>query len=506
TVKGFGELRIHSRFIKQVVCNGSLLPFRMDGSYVVIRQPTGIAVSVATSHDSLVFAGYRDTVTINVWTAPDTATAVTASLTLTPDWKEHVTSQLTWWGGVVNLVASNKRPVTRTVWPVEYSMDMRWIDGLTSGFYRVDPGAQRGLSIPLLVPGTVPPVLYDVTVQVGDLSARKRIRVMDPVTAEIMMPNRRDQEFLVRLTNNRQRPTEVTATLLPDPTWTIMIADSFTVQLAPAETREIVVPVRFSGYSVSNQRYPVRLRLRSMMFVKEIIRDFSVVVAHRAVAPPALDGSWRGWVWKQPLTIDSSNQVCRLLLGNQPWNGAGDLSAKASVMYDDSFLYVGTEVLDDSLVTHWNFPVMSYPWDTDCMEVVLDTRSNAAQGYDPPTPGLYRHLSMAEHRRTEFSAALWQGGGAGGPTLPKPLLVEGAETSYRRTREGYALICRFPLSGLHGLVPVPGMKIGFDLALSDNDGSTYRKNQHIWAGYTQNQSWWDMGTIGALIFGPVVDQ
>ena len=43
--------------------------------------------------------------------------------------------------------------------------------------------------------------------------------------------------------------------------------------------------------------------------------------------------------------------------------------------------------------------------------------------------------------------------------------------------------------------------MGFDVAFSDNDGTTYRKNQHIWAGYGQNQSWWDMETIGILIFG-----
>jgi len=40
------------------------------------------------------------------------------------------------------------------------------------------------------------------------------------------------------------------------------------------------------------------------------------------------------------------------------------------------------------------------------------------------------------------------------------------------------------------------------VAISDNDGSTtYRTNQYIWAGFNQNQSWWDMGTIWALVFG-----
>ncbi len=506
TVERFGTLRIYARGVRYVICNDRSVPFRAEGAFITIRQLSPYAVDVSTPHDSILFAGYPDTVDVTVWNFSADAVRMNASLHLRDTWKERVRSQLTWWGGVVNLKAFNKQPVTRIAWPSEYSMDMRWLEEASSDSSRVDPEGRKVLHLPLRVQGTTPPVSYDVTVTAGDLTVHKRFRVLDPVTAEIMMPNRRAQEFLLRITNNRQRPTEVTARLYADPAWIVAGADSFTLQLSPGETRELEVPVTLTGYTTQNQRYPVRVRLRSMEFVSEIVRDFYVGIAHRATAPPSLDGSWRGWAMSRPLTIDSSSQVCKLLLGNQPWHGLQDLSAKVSIMYDDSFLYVGADVMDDSLVTHWNFPVMSYPWDTDCMEVVLDTRTNAAQGSDPPTPGLYRHLSLAEYTRTEFSAELWQGGGAGGPTLPKPLLVEGAETSFRRTRTGYAIICRFPFSGLQGLSPVPGMKIGFDLAINDNDGTTYRKNQHIWAGYTQNQSWWDMGTIGALIFGPVAGE
>jgi hypothetical protein len=188
-------------------------------------------------------------------------------------------------------------------------------------------------------------------------------------------------------------------------------------------------------------------------------------------------------------------------MGNQPWNGPSDLSAQVYVMYDNSHLYVGADVKDDSLVTHWDFPRMSYPWDTDCMEVILDTRTTSEQGADPPTPGLYRQLSMAEYRVADFSANVWKGGGAGGPLLPKSNLAPGAETYYRRTTGGYAIMCRFPLSTLN-ITAKPGYKIGFDVSINDNDGLNYRKNQHIWAGFNQNQSWWDVGTIGVLIFGP----
>jgi len=231
-------------------------------------------------------------------------------------------------------------------------------------------------------------------------------------------------------------------------------------------------------------------------------RDFYVAVAHFASGTPTLDGTWRGWDVSRPVTIDSSAQISKLLLGNQPWGGGEDLSASIHVMYDRKYLYVGAEVKDDSVVTHWDFPAMSYPWDTDCMEVVLDTRTSTDQGHDPPTPGLFRHLSLAEHRKTEFGPERWRGGGAGGPTLPKPLLVPGADTYFIRKQHGYSLICRYPLAELNDVIARPGHKIGFDVAISDNDGTTYRKNQHIWAGFSQNQSWWDMGTIGMLIFGP----
>lgn len=187
-------------------------------------------------------------------------------------------------------------------------------------------------------------------------------------------------------------------------------------------------------------------------------------------------------------------------MGNQPWNGPSDLSALVYVMYDNSYLYVGAEVKDDSLVTHWDFPRMSYPWDSDCMEVILDMRTTSDQGSDPPTPGLYRQLSMAEYRVTDFGANVWKGGGAGGPLLPKPNLAPGAETFYRKTAGGYAMISQFPLGQLN-IVAKPGYKLGFDVAINDNDGLNYRKNQHIWAGFNQNQSWWDVGTIGVLIFG-----
>ena len=193
------------------------------------------------------------------------------------------------------------------------------------------------------------------------------------------------------------------------------------------------------------------MRISSGDYAEEIERDLYVTVGVPVDDPPSLDGSWDGWPGEFTATVDSSNQISKLLLGNQPWGGRRDFSARVRVLYDSNYLYVGAEVTDDSVITRWDFPAMSYPWDTDCMEVVLDTRQGAAQGDDPPTPGLFRHLSLAEHRRTAFPAERWRGGGAGGPLLPAPLLVPGAETFFARTERG---LC--PLLPISAVLPPGG--------------------------------------------------
>jgi hypothetical protein len=317
-----------------------------------------------------------------------------------------------------------------------------------------------------------------------------------------MMPNAKPEQLQMEFTNRTSEHLTVSTELSLNPAWNPAGRVRNRVVLRPLETKTTSIRVHHASSMQGSESSPVRLRMACGNFQQEVERDLYVGTAHFAVSPPALDGSWKGWDRSNPIRIAQAAQIGKLLFGNQPWGGPDDLSASVYAMYDDRYLYIGAEVRDDSLVTHWDFPRMSYPWDTDCMEVVLDTRTGSGQGFDPPTPGLFRHLSLAEYRETDFSAEAWQGAGAGGPLLPKPHLVPEAQTYFHRSRGGYAMIARYPLSRLNGALPTPGFKIGFDVAINDNDGTNYRKNQHIWAGYNQNQSWWDMGTIGALIFGP----
>lgn len=497
----FVRIRVHAPGISSLEVNGSSAPIVRDGEYIVVQNEERVALEFLEPRDSTIFVGRKNRISVRVWNPTKQVISGDFSLTLPREWKEHVDSQREWWGGVVNLLPLNKGAVVRTIIPKQSPTDGRWILGKTIVTGKIAPGSTKLIDFVVDVPNDAPLVNYRIVLRFADVEIRKVLRAVQPVTSSVALANGQKEALLISLTNNMSQRTNVNLSVQMDPSWKSKSPVKREVNLLPGETRKVSVTSRPRGIP-ENQLYRVRVKLETGGFVSEVERDLYIGIASFAATPPALDGSWRGWNKTHFIAIDKSSQAHKLLLGNQPWGGLDDLSARIYVMYDDQYLYVGAEVKDQTVISTWNFPMMSYPWDTDCMEIVLDTRTGADQGTDPPTPGLFRHLSMPEYRKTEFPKELWRGGGAGGPTLPKPLLVQNAETYYRRTSSGYTMICRYPLTSLKGIIARPGYKIGFDAAVNDNDGSTYRKNVHIWAGHTANQTWWNMGSIGALIFGP----
>jgi hypothetical protein len=476
----------------------------------------GESEGTVVCRDTVLFAGRNNILTVNVLNAKESPVQGSVALSLSPDWKERVQAQLHWWGGIVNLVATNKGPLERPAFAPGNSGSAPWIDGVRSAVGTVAGRGTGRFTLRVDVPADAPTAGYRTAVSFGADTTWTTFVVRPPVSASLALPDGEKEKLRIDLTNRTPDTVAVSAEIKTDPAW-IPVGEparrgrrhpavrvsgipAMSAMLAPFATKSIDVPLGLSGYTKENQLYPVRLALRSGAYSSEIVHDFYVGVAHSAKTTPSLDGSWKGWNLADPMTIDRPSQIGRLLFGNQPWRGVKDLSADIYAMYDRTYLYIGAAVTDDSVVTHWDFPRMGYPWDTDCMEVVIDARDNLLQGHDPPTPGTYRHLCLPEYRRTDFSSIAWQGASA--PDLLKPNLVPGGETFFHRTKEGYAIIARLPLSGMPGVIARPGYKIGFDVAINDNDGTSFRKNQHIWAGYDQNQSWWDLGTIGALIFAP----
>ena len=521
------QLKVFAPGVNFVSLNGAPGLFTKERDYVSVRTTSGVALSISYTGnvggdngavvcvDSNLFAGRERTLIVDVLNSGESPVSGKVVVSLSSDWKERVKSLLNWWGGITNLVATNKGSAERAVRPSGYAEDASWLDGVASDTGTVSARTTKRFIIRLDVPNDAAPAEYATAVSFGSDTLRKSFVVRPPVTASLSLPNERKEILSIALTNRTPDPIAVSAELKPDPAWRpvsepargkgrnqankVSRTSGMSVTLEPFETKRIEVPLRLAGYTKVNQLYPVRLGLKTGEFVSEITHDFYVGVAHFAKNPPSLNGTWNGWTRAEPMLIDRPSQIGRLLFGNQPWHGEKDLSARIYAMYDRTYLYVGADVTDDSVVSHWDFPRMGYPWDTDCMEVVIDARDNSLQGHDPPTPGTYRHLCLAEYRETDFSSIAWQGAAA--PYLLKSNLVPGGETYFHRTRDGYTMIVRLPLAGMPGVVAKPGFKIGFDVAINDNDGTSFRKNQHIWAGYDQNQSWWDLSTIGALVFG-----
>ncbi len=498
--KQFSHVTIWAPQARSVSVNGTNASYQRNGEHIIVGQSTQLAMTVAAPRDSMLFLGRNNPITVEVWNPTEKSVEGKATIRLSSDWKQRMQSQLTWWGGIVNLIATNKHPVERKMFPTDYLQDATWIDGLTSDVKRIPAGGMQTFTLNAEVPNNVGPVSYPALVSFGKDTVAMTFVVKAPVTARMMLPNANKELLAIELTNQTTNQLSISTTVELDPAWKTNGKLRQNLALAPLETKRVTLPLSLAGYSTENQLYPIHLHVQHGKYSQKIVHDFYVGVAHFASTSPSLDGSWRGWNRSNPMLINKAAQIGRLLFGNQPWKGAQDLSATISAMYDDHYLYVGAEVIDDSLVTHWDVPRMGYPWDTDCMEVVLDTRVNSSQGYDPPTPGFFRHLSLAEYRETDFAAEAWQS--PGGPLLPKPNLVPGAETYFHRTGSGYVIIARYPITSMKDAVVRPGSKIGFDVAINDNDGTNYRRNQHIWAGYNENQSWWNVGTIGALIFGP----
>jgi hypothetical protein len=492
------EVKLWGPAVQTLILNGKNRSFRRDGDFVVLPPSAEPFLELLSPQDSTLVAGSRNIVRVRIWNPGNLP--IHGNLTLKPsgDWDALVRSQLEWWGGVVNLQALHKGSVQRTLRPL-FRVDEKPFTFSSNEPATVGPGRYKDVRMEIVLAPDVPQVIHPLIVAFGSISLGRSFRVVPPVKATVLIPYGTGERLCVDVKNPTHVRRVVRIALSDSPGWEIQGDRIKTVTVGALGRARAVFTSRFRGTRNPNQYFPIRVELGCGEYATLVERDFYVAVAHHASSPPSLDGSWRGWNRSDPIRIDSSSQISKLLLGNQPWRGSQDLSAALYVMFDSHNLYIGGDVADDSVVTHWNFPMMSYPWDTDCMEVVLDTRISPHQGTDPPTPGLFRHLSLAEHRRTDFAAELWRGGGAGGPLLPKRLLIPEAETFFQKTVKGYAIICRCPLSSLHLRRLRPGTSYGFDIAINDNDGTTYRKNQHIWAGYGQNQSWWDMGSIGVLL-------
>jgi hypothetical protein len=500
----FGRLEIYSLGRETVAINGERMQFKWKAAetyFDLTQKDGGVVANLIEPQDNKIFFGLENKVQLSVFNYNDNPERIVAGLSLISDWKEKIQAQLDYWGGIVNLIATNKTDVRKVISPqrpTELSSD--WVNKAAIITKSVNPVGNEMYEF-ILEPDNSKVVAgrYEI-IPVLKSGAGKEYKgkvlsfeVIEPITTDLMMPNGQSGQLVITFKNNTPRELTTGIEIKPSKWWKLEGETKADIKIPTHGTVLHKINARLIDYNVDEQLYPIELTVRCGKFITTISKDFYVGICHWTDKAPSLDGSFKGWNTSTPLTIENKNQLSRLLMGTQPWGGLEDLSAKAYAMYDKDYLYIGCEVMDDKVVEHYDSR-MRWPFDPDNIEIILDTRMNSEQGADPLTEGTFRHLSLPEYRSFKFDASM------PGDISVWFKQIPGAQTFFKKTERGYSMIVRIPLSSMPLVAPTDGSKIGFDLAISDNDGTLYRKNQHIWAGYNQNQSWLDYKLIGALIF------
>jgi Carbohydrate family 9 binding domain-like len=210
------------------------------------------------------------------------------------------------------------------------------------------------------------------------------------------------------------------------------------------------------------------------------------------------------------------------------WKGAADLSAVFKLRWDRDYLYVAIEVTDDDVTEpHGSLTTGTETgsWDDDGIELMLDSDGCGMPRY---YVGDERHHEMhfvysAKHPYV-FDNFWKPEPGAPAPMFKRPdgseeplgygneVMVKNDVTArftappykgnfaFRRTASGYNLELRVALVGAEmTAINEGGHRIGFDLAINDNDaGSGPLKQQLHWSG-VNGMFWRNCQYFGTLL-------
>jgi Carbohydrate family 9 binding domain-like len=215
-------------------------------------------------------------------------------------------------------------------------------------------------------------------------------------------------------------------------------------------------------------------------------------------------------------------------MSSTKWKGPQDLSATFKLQWDDQYLYIAVEVVDDHVTEpHGSLAQGNETgsWDDDGVEIMLDNDGCGMPRYfiGDPTHHEFHFVYSATHPFVFDN--FWKAQpGAPQPmfTLPdgtlEPLAYPGevmekheitqafskppyyGEYAFRKTQTGYNLEIRMALPGaVMKAVNEGGQPIGFDIAVNDNDeGSGPLKQQLHWSG-VNDKFWRNAQFFGTLI-------
>lgn len=162
-------------------------------------------------------------------------------------------------------------------------------------------------------------------------------------------------------------------------------------------------------------------------------------------------------------------------------NGGRDLSGIWQTHWDNEFLHVRVDALDDKFMR--DSPA---PWSDDSIEIFVDADGSRTNTFDGKNDFhfIYR----------------WQDTNVNlGNTSPRRGRSLGIKQTMTRSDKGYTLETSIPWTTL-GVKPVAGRNIGIDIQINDDDSGKGRDGKLAWHA-KEDQSWNNPQTFGRLILG-----
>lgn len=185
-----------------------------------------------------------------------------------------------------------------------------------------------------------------------------------------------------------------------------------------------------------------------------------------------------------PLMLNRPEQA---FWAETPWQSEQDASAVGLLHWDEHGLYLRCEVDDDLHISDANEDDL---YENDSLQVYFDFRPNHHRDHNF-TRGVAAYTLAPDQARQELRLEPIAGNReiSNRGARANWYTSEGVEATVKPTTTGYRIEAFFPYRSL-GVGPLePGDVIGLDLALSDNDGTWYRKLQLMWSGARGRRSY-----------------
>ncbi len=181
-------------------------------------------------------------------------------------------------------------------------------------------------------------------------------------------------------------------------------------------------------------------------------------------------------LWKNNAAMRLSNVVGGNIANNK------DLTATWQTHWDDNFLYVRVDAVDDKFVRD-----SVRPWSDDSIELYIDADGSRSRKFDGRND--FHMIYRWKDNKVNFSKS--------SPRRQH----NGIKKTMTRTDKGYSLETAIPWKTL-GVKPVAGRVIGIDIQINDDDNGKERDGKLAWHA-TTDKSWVNPQTFGRLVLGGI---